>query len=191
MSIPRTIVVDTNIFDQHEYNFAAQAIQKFIAIAQVKSITILLPDAIEREVRRHINDKSAAAQSALKKARHDAPFLQKWKNWPAPENLKTAKYDIATAYLADWEGFLKNFEVKRPGYDGIDMTQVMDWYDHKQPPFGPGKKEKEFPDAFALASTLAYANANSHALLSSPRITTSPGSVSHTPNLHFSRIFPT
>ena len=65
MPIPRTIVIDTNIFDQHGYNFAAQAIQKFVAVTQVKSLTILLPDAIEREVRRHIKDKSAAAQSAL------------------------------------------------------------------------------------------------------------------------------
>ncbi|PYJ84768.1 MAG: hypothetical protein DME22_11565 [Verrucomicrobia bacterium] len=155
------IVIDTNIFDQHGYNFAAQVIQKFVAVTQVKSLTILLPDAIEREVRRHIKDKSAAAQSALKKARHDAPFLQKWKNWPAPEKVKTAKDDIAAAYIADWEEFLKNFKVKRLGYDGINMNQVMDWHDQQQPPFGPGQKEKEFPDAFALASTLAYAKAES------------------------------
>lgn len=161
MPIPRTIVVDTSIFDQHGYNFAAQAIQKFVAVTQVKSLTILLPDAIEREVRRHIKNKSAAAQSALKKARHDAPFLQKWRNWPAPETAKTAKDDIAAAYIADWEEFLKNFKVKRLGYDGINMNQVMDWHDRLQPPFGPGQKEKEFPDAFALASTLAYSKAKS------------------------------
>ncbi len=160
MPIPRTIVIDTNIFEQHGYNFTTQAIKKFVAIAQIKSLTILLPDAIEREVRRHIKEKSAAAQSALNKARQDAPFLQKWKHWPANEKLKTAKDDIAAAYLTDWEEFLKCFKVKRLGYDAIDLNKVMDWYDHQKPPFGPGQKEKEFPDAFALASTLAYSKAN-------------------------------
>lgn len=157
MPIPRTIVIDTNIFEQHGYNFDAQAIEKFVAITAVKSLTILLPDAIEREVRRHIKEKAAAAQSALKKARHDAPFLQKWKSWPAPEKLKTAKDEIAADYIADWEKFLMNFKVKRLGYDDINMNQVMDWHDQQKPPFGPGQKEKEFPDAFALATTLAYA----------------------------------
>lgn len=41
MPIPRTIVIDTNIFEQHGYNFDAEAIKKFVAIAQVKRITIL------------------------------------------------------------------------------------------------------------------------------------------------------
>jgi hypothetical protein len=84
MLLPRTVLIDTNIFEQYGYAFASQPVEKFLAIAQVKNLTLLLPDAIEREVRRHIKDKSAAAQSALKKARHDAPFLQKWAKWPAP-----------------------------------------------------------------------------------------------------------
>lgn len=159
MPIPRTVVIDTNIFDQYGYNFEAPAIEKFVVITQFKSLTFLLPDAIEREVRRHISEKASAAQSALKRARHDAPFIQKWKNWPAPERLKTVKDEIAAAYIADWEKFLKNFKVKRLGYDDINMAEVMEWHDRQKPPFGPGQKEKEFPDAFALASMLAYAKA--------------------------------
>jgi hypothetical protein len=161
MPLPRTVLIDTNIFEQYGYAFASQPVEKFLAIAQVKNLTLLLPDAIEREVRRHIKDKSAAAQSALKKARHDAPFLQKWAKFPAPDQMKTVKDDIAAAYIADWEEFLKKFKVKKLGYDGINMSQVMDWHDQQQPPFGPGQKEKEFPDAFALASALAYAKAKS------------------------------
>lgn len=105
--------------------------------------------------------RAAAAQSAIKRARHDAPFLQKWSHWPALEKLKVAKDDIAAAYIADWESFLKNFKVENLGYDGMNMNQVMDWYDEQKPPFGPGQKEKEFPDAFILASVLAYAKAKS------------------------------
>jgi hypothetical protein len=161
MPLPRVILIDTNILEQYGYNFASQPIEKFVALTQVKSLTIVLPDAIEREVRRHITEKSAAAQAALKKARHEAPFIQKWAHWPSLEKAKTAKDDIAAAYLADWSQFLKNFEIERLGYTAIDMSQLMDWYDQHHAPFGIGQKEKEFPDAFALASTLAYAKEKS------------------------------
>ncbi|MCL5098937.1 MAG: hypothetical protein M1608_15660, partial [Candidatus Omnitrophica bacterium] len=59
-----------------------------------------------------------------------------------PDQMKTVKDDIATAYIAYWEEFLKKFKVKSLGYDGINMSQVMDWHDQQQPPFGPGQKEK-------------------------------------------------
>ena len=89
-------------------------------------------------------------------------FFKSGKNWPRPGKGKDRqRREIAAAYIADWEEFLKNFKVKRLGYDGINMNQVMDWHDQQQPPFGAGQKEKEFPDAFALASTLVYAKAKS------------------------------
>jgi hypothetical protein len=157
MPLPRTVVIDTNILEQYGFNFASEPLQKFAAIAQANNFTVLLPDPIDREVRRHIKKKSAEAQAALKAARHDAPFIQKWAHWPAPGKLKTAKDDIATAYLADWDLYLKAFKVIKLGYDGLNVQGVMDWYDFQHPPFGPGQKEKEFPDAFALASILAYA----------------------------------
>ena len=36
----------------------------------------------------------------------------------------------------------------------------MDWYDQQQAPFGDGDKRKEFPDAFIIATVLAYSKRN-------------------------------
>jgi hypothetical protein len=58
--------------------------------------------------------------------------------------------------VGDWEQFLKNFKVEKIGYDGIDMAEIMVWYDRHRAPFGEGQKQKEFPDAFAIASAVAY-----------------------------------
>jgi predicted nucleic acid-binding protein len=128
MPLPRTVLIDTNIFEQYGYSFASQPVEKFLAIAQVKDLTLLLPDAIEREVLRHIKDKSAAARSALKKARHDAPFLQKWANWPSTDQMKNVKDDIAAAYIAGWEEFLKKFKVKK--------SLIDPWAQPKPAPLG-------------------------------------------------------
>lgn len=51
----------------------------------------------------------------------------------------------------EWNIFLKQFDVIRLGYEQVDVKTVMNWYDAVTPPFGEGKKRKEFPDAFAIS----------------------------------------
>jgi hypothetical protein len=43
----------------------------------------------------------------------------------------------------------------RLGYLGIDLKEIMEWYHRGRGPFGP-KKQKEFPDAIALAAILNF-----------------------------------
>ena len=157
--MPRTVLIDTNIFDQHAYHFTSPQFAKFTEMAKLKRLTLLLPDVLEREVNRHIKEKSAQAQSALKKARRDAHFLPKWSHWPTDDKIKAAKEEIEATAIQEWHQFLKHFKVVKLGYGDIDMKQVMDWYDQKEPPFGNGAKQKEFPDAFIMAATVAYTKA--------------------------------
>jgi hypothetical protein len=157
MSLIKTVLIDTNIFDKHAYHFTSAQIAKFAELAKLKKMTLLLPDALEREIIRHIKEKSSQAQSALKKARREAHFLPKWSHWPTDARIELAKDEIETAAMKEWHEFLKHFKVEKLGYGDIDMKQVMDWYDQKQPPFGDGPKQKEFPDAFIMSSTVAYA----------------------------------
>ena len=142
MPFTRIVLIDTSIFDRYVYDFASPEIAALIQVASQRKLTLLLPDVIEREVKRHIAEKSYAAQHALKKARKDAPFLRKWTHWPGAKATSDAKNDIEAAALSEWLQFLKHFKVKKLLYDGIKMSQVMDWYDHKQPPFGEGGKQK-------------------------------------------------
>jgi hypothetical protein len=157
MPPPHTILIDTSIFDQQAYNFSSPTVVKFLHVARARKLILILPDVIEREVKRHIKDKSREALKALRRARHDAPFLAKWTHWPANKLGKAAVAEIEATATADWEKFLSNFKVEKLGYGRVDMNQVMDWYDQQQAPFGEGEKRKEFPDAFAIAAAVAYA----------------------------------
>src|SRR5581483_9867117 len=130
---------------------------RFVSLAVANGSTILLPDPIEREVMRHIEEGSRAAQAALQKACNDAPLLYRWPKWYAKTVIENSMTEINAATLAHWSTFLKNFTVERLGYKDIDLVQIMEWYDKKQPPFGEGEKRKEFPDAFIIAATLSYA----------------------------------
>jgi hypothetical protein len=160
MPLPRTIVIDTNVFDQHAYHFTSPTIQKFVDLTKAEKFTLLLPDPLHREIKRHIREKSHAVAAALKKVTREAPLIYRWPHWPGAKAAANAATDIEKVTLADWDTFLKNFTVEKLGYKDIDLEQIMESYDRQQPPFGTGDKRKEFPDAFAIAAVAAYSKAN-------------------------------
>ena len=160
MKVPRTILIDTNIFDKNHYCFSSRWVERFVHLATAKKITLLLPDPIEREVLRHIREGARAAQSALQKACDDAPLVHRWPKWHGTKAVAAAAPEIEAQTIAAWAEFLRNFTVEKLAYQDIDLSQIMDWYDQQQPPFGEGGKRKEFPDAFTIAAALAYSKRN-------------------------------
>jgi hypothetical protein len=165
VSIPKYIFLDTNVFDAQAYNFESAAFKTFISASQAHGdITLLLPDPIEREVRRHIDDRATHALAALNDARRHAPFLSKWEHYPKKSFPAATDWQVAQIARDEWAGFLGQFTVKKLGYGGINPAQVMMWYDEGRPPFGSGKKKHEFPDAFAIAILQRFAVVNSCAV---------------------------
>ena len=152
--LPKYVFLDTNILDAQNYNFNSVALRTFKDAARATKVTLLLPDPISREIRRHIRERSADALKALNDARRAAPFLSKWEHFPKnPEDLDWQVTGIA---LTEWRQFLQPFDVELLNYEGVDPAKVMEWYDEGVPPFGT-KKKFEFPDAFAVAILDKYA----------------------------------
>ena len=77
MSVPTVIFIDTSIVRGQAYNFESKAIKLFLSAAGERKLTLLLPDATSREIRKQISARSDAAINALKKAYEQAPFLLK------------------------------------------------------------------------------------------------------------------
>jgi hypothetical protein len=161
MSLPTAVFLDTSILDAQQYNFASTAVSTFVATCQKRNVTLLvLPDPTEREIRRHIAERSDEALQALKKARTQAPFLAKWKGFPAEPSPDSTKWEGEFVAEMEWKAFLTKFTVTRLGYDGLDMRQVMRWYDQQEAPFSSAKR-KEFPDAISIALLDVYAQKQS------------------------------
>jgi hypothetical protein len=160
MSVPTTIFIDTSILDEQNYNFSSKAISAFIEAVKAPKMVLLLPDPMRREIKHHIKDRSQKVVKALAQARRQAPFLKKWKGWPVKSTDLALEYELSTLANEEWNSFLAHFEVKNLGYGGVSVEEVMSWYDCQRAPFGAGRKQKEFPDALALAALLAYAREN-------------------------------
>ncbi|KVA29677.1 hypothetical protein WI44_22310 [Burkholderia cepacia] len=157
MSIPTAVFLDTNVFAGQQYNFSSTAIRTFIPAVQNAKLKLLLPDPTEREVKRQIDARSKEALDALNDARRKAPFLSKWEHFPRDFGNQFDTWNVRRIALNEWHGFLRQFDVVRLSYEGLDVQTVMNWYDASTPPFGTGKKRKEFPDAFAVAILDTYA----------------------------------
>lgn len=151
MSIPTAVFLDTTVFDGQQYNFRSTALATFVPACVKRSLTLLLPDPTEREIRRHLRERITEVLNMVEGARRKAPFLSKLKGFArefsSPEIEALEAERLANV---EWNAFLKQFSIVRLGYKGLDVEKVMRWYDSVEAPFKEGKKRKEFPDAFAI-----------------------------------------
>ena len=160
MSIPNVIFVDTSVFDEQRYNFQSAAMTAFLEATKTGSPTLLLPAPTEREITRHIQEQVDAASKVLSDAKRRAPILSKWTGWPASLDARDTKWQLHAFAQGEWKAFLERFDVKRLGYEDVNLSRIMNWYDFKRAPFGLGKKSKEFPDAIAVDAIAFYAASN-------------------------------
>lgn len=160
MSVPNIVFLDTSVLAGQEYNFSSTAIETFVEVARKRGVTLLLPDPTEREITTQIKERSEEALHALDTARRKAPFLAKWKHFPQRPAGNGRTWEVHDVAMREWRKFLSLLTVARLGYEGIDIADVMNWYQSASAPFGRGKKRKEFPDAFAVAALVVYAIRN-------------------------------
>jgi hypothetical protein len=161
MSVPTAVFLDTSILDGQQYNYSSTALSTFIPVCAKRGMTFLLPEPTEREIQRHIRDRSLQALAALEDARRKAPFLAKWRALPQnPRSPSSEEWEVHRIANQEWAAFLRQFKVVRLGYDTLDVSLVMRWYDQVEAPFREGKKRKEFPDAFAIAMLSAFAKSS-------------------------------
>lgn len=131
MSIPTAVFLDTSILDGQQYNFESIALSTFVPVCKERGLTLLLPEPTEKEIERHIRERSSDALAALAEARRKAPLLTKWPGLPRPtaKSESVERLQVYGIARREWEVFLKQFNVVTLGYDGLDIKKVMLWYE--------------------------------------------------------------
>ena len=82
MNTPKTIFIDTSIFDKLAYNFRSTKLETIRSLGKKLHLKLLIPDPTEREIKRHIADRSESAVKSLEAAARRAPFLTQLDSWP-------------------------------------------------------------------------------------------------------------
>lgn len=156
MNTPTTIFIDTSVFDESAYNLSSARFKAFHSLPKNFKLKLLIPDPTDREMRRHIRERSHSAVKSLEDAARRAPFLNQLNDWPLNETNKVALANKLEEHIErGLSDFRNNFEIQELDYRGIEIREIMNWYDWGHAPFSD-KKKNEFPDAFAIASLNQY-----------------------------------
>ena len=148
------LTLDTSIFDEKKLQLTSNPLQA-IAGLKGKPVSFILSGTVAQEVRDHVE---AAAREALQGARREigkALFA-----FGTEKPTRDELIDQITGGLSISQTAEKRFGdfVTNTGCEILDDTALVDVatlfgaYFGRRPPFGPGKKKSEFPDALGLNS---------------------------------------
>lgn len=146
------ITIDTSIFDQKQLRLNSVALRSLYGLKE-RPFSFILSDTVRREVSKHLEKAAEDALRSAKKGIGDALFAFATEK-PSRDNLLEQitrgrePRQIAQDRFAE---FIVNTGCEViDDADLVDTTKILDAYFAGRPPFGPGRKKDEFPDAFAL-----------------------------------------
>src|SRR5262245_36861689 len=93
MARPTAIFLDTSILGGQQYNFTSTAIASFVEAMRKHQPKLLLPKPTDREILRHLMERSTAAVDVFAEARRKAPFLAKLKHFSQLPDQRVLEFD--------------------------------------------------------------------------------------------------
>ena len=148
INVPTTLFIDTSYYVSQGLKFTTSDIEKLKKHFKPKSLRLIVPVVARRELEKKFGERADAAVQAIHKAEQEHP-IGLMSNWPYA-NKSELKMKLLALLESEWGKFQAHFKVVRLADNG-NLEQVLDWFFDKKPPFGEGKKEKEFPDALMIS----------------------------------------
>lgn len=155
INVPTTLFIDTSYYVSQGLKFTTAEIDKLKKHFKPKSLRLVIPLVAQRELAKKFGERADAAVQVIQNAGQEYP-VNLLSDWPYVSKDKSAlRAKLLAAIEREWSQFKKHFKVIRLKDNG-HLERVLDWYFQKQPPFGDGKKAKEFPDAFMISALDKY-----------------------------------
>lgn len=158
------VFLDTCIFVAENYN--STAYHTLIRLAAIGVVNLKTTDITLREVKAQIAEKVTEAIKSLQAKSAKSGVLRNFDGYAElMEEFSALKAEALAAEL--WERVnehLKQANVETIRASGIPVGPILDAYFAQKPPFGPGEKRKEFPDALVIAALGAWCDENEEEL---------------------------
>ena len=152
--VSQYVFLDTEAFHSLGFDWSGRALAKLRELAKTQRLRLLTTEITQREISAHINDLVEGALAAVRK--HRATLTQMRLQGVA-EML--AAPQVARDYAANaFQEYLAAFPPVHVPLAGSAADILADYFEQR-PPFSD-KKKTEFPDAFVIASLVAWCEAN-------------------------------
>ncbi len=147
----RHVFLDAQVFFQQHWDFSNAQFRALVNHAKQLRIASLTTDVTYREIEAHLSEQATKIAAALKELRRLARVVPADKI-PFALNEEWPEESIRKALSDQLEGFFTETKGTKLSLQEVDLAEVVDAYFRGTPPFGPGRKRDEFPDAIALAA---------------------------------------
>jgi hypothetical protein len=164
--MPDAIFIDTSVYRSHQFHFANPRFRTLLTLAKDGHLTLLTTDVTVQEVHANLDKLFNEGLAEINRALAGAGLLQRAKayslaNVRPPLNEEDARKELHR----EADSFFKQKGFTTLPASSISSSRILTQYFKQEPPFGTGKKKSEFPDAFAAAALLDWAEANTASLL--------------------------
>ena len=147
------VFIDTSVFKANNYFSATSKINKLAELASKKRISIVLTSITKAEIIKHLTRDIESARKSVRKK--DNEVLRNIKGtddyYSALDSLDAEKTatEMVNTFIKRSEAYVIGLEYCK------DIDEIFRKYFKQEFPFSE-KKQKEFPDAFALAALEGY-----------------------------------
>ncbi len=161
MTFPNHIFLDTTVFDSQQYNYNSREFTAFLKQFPSSTTNLLLPNITKREIHKHIHLRVDKAINAIYKIQKKMPRIYQLDRCPSQsKSKKQLKSELLKIELEAYESFIDAFKNIVLNLENVSLKEIFDWYFDSLPPFGKGKKSKEFPDATVIYSLSEFGRKN-------------------------------
>lgn len=150
------IFIDTSVFQSEAFFKKDGRISRLFNLAKEGRIAILMPEITRREWLKHFKDNTKQNfTEILKKASYIG--TDESESFVYDQKKMEKSYDNMVEQSFEHHLVQANVIIISISYAKNNLESIIDKYFNKEKPFGINGKNKEFPDAFILASLEAYA----------------------------------
>ena len=155
INVPTSLFIDTQYYCSQGLKFTTAEIDTLKKHFKPKSLRLVLPAVTRRELEKKFGERADTAVQTIHSAGQEYP-INLLVDWPyAAKDKSELRAKLLAVMEQEWEQFQKHFKVVQLTDNG-NLERVIDWYFEKKPPFGEGKKAKEFPDAIMVSALDKY-----------------------------------
>jgi hypothetical protein len=149
----RNLFVDTQVFKHQNYHFNQKTLQRLQELGANGMVQIVLTETVIGEVKAHLKIQISSASNTLTEFRKLAGPLESqlpdmFKSLPA----RLDKDELIQIGIREWDAYVAKSKAVVLSASSIDASNLLFAYFNAMPPFGPGAKKDEFPDAISMLS---------------------------------------
>ncbi|MGZ4972905.1 MAG: PIN domain-containing protein [Limisphaerales bacterium] len=150
------VFIDTQVFRKSRFGVADPKFTRFRELCADGELVLVTTSITRREIEAQIDEVVPEIISAFTKASHFAACLGQpvltILGMPASDLTEPV---VAAALKKSVDGFFQGCATVQLEFPKDKLSDVLDSYFERRPPFGAGKKKAEFPDAFVLETLKA------------------------------------